>query len=212
MHRIDVPDGFQETSPDVLDAFARKDPRLAAACEAGRADRAITQVLAGGVDLLERYTHTLDDQSRALLTAAMDIRRLGRSGPLPGRCSSRRRPATSLPASGSPVPTGSPPPSGPRPRNSVGSARSPRSGPRPASASRTGTCYTTTWSNTPTRRAVRIPYPRPSGKHSRRTRLIRTSWRGSRWRRSTEGCTSTRTGLRSRLGTTPMRWGSWLTG
>lgn len=84
--KIDVPDDFSNATADELaelQALAAEDPRLAAALQTGGPEMKITQVLAGGLMVVDRYEHTLDDHSKALITAAMDARRLGHREPLP---------------------------------------------------------------------------------------------------------------------------------
>jgi TPR repeat protein len=61
------------------------DPRLAAAAEAAGMDRNVIQVLAGGPGLVQRYEHPAGAEDRygqAVVTAAMDIRRLGHESPI----------------------------------------------------------------------------------------------------------------------------------
>jgi len=81
--RIFVPANFSEASVGELDAAARNDPRLSLALRSAGSERGMTQVLAGGVQLIDRYKVTLDSYSRAVLTAAMDCSRLGYDSPLP---------------------------------------------------------------------------------------------------------------------------------
>jgi hypothetical protein len=78
---IEVPDIF--TGPDLaaLDEQAATDPRLVEARDHAEEGQ-ITQYLAGGPALLERYT-TAPPAAKAVITAAMDARRLGHSLPLP---------------------------------------------------------------------------------------------------------------------------------
>jgi hypothetical protein len=80
---IRLPDSFTGTD---LDAARRRteqagDPRLAEALRRASAGR-LTQYLAGGPALLERYTNT-EPAARAILDAAIDARRLGHSLALP---------------------------------------------------------------------------------------------------------------------------------
>jgi len=86
VRKIDVPDDFSTAEPADLRELSRAadhDPRLAAAQRAGGDGLHITQVLAGGVQLLERYLHPSDPYSRAVVTAAMDARRLGHLDAIP---------------------------------------------------------------------------------------------------------------------------------
>ena len=82
---IDVPDRF---TPADLEAAARTgDPVLAAAAAAAAAagqDGQVIQYLAGVPDLLGRYAgHGGNPYGQAVITAAMDITRLGHATPLP---------------------------------------------------------------------------------------------------------------------------------
>jgi len=84
--KIEVPDDFSTAEPGDLRELGRAanhDPRLAAAQRAGGDGLQITQVLAGGVLLRERYQHPLDPYSHAVVTAAMDARRLGHWDAIP---------------------------------------------------------------------------------------------------------------------------------
>jgi hypothetical protein len=80
--RVLVPGNFSDTSDGELGAVARKDRRLNVALMSAGAEHNLTQVLAGGVQLVERYQVTLDVHSRSLLTAAMDCSRLGYGSPM----------------------------------------------------------------------------------------------------------------------------------
>jgi tetratricopeptide (TPR) repeat protein len=80
-HGLPVPPVFSDADLRSLAEHAEEDPRLAyAADHAGSG--AITQYLAGGPALLERY-RTAPDGARALIEAAMDARRLGHGPALP---------------------------------------------------------------------------------------------------------------------------------
>jgi TPR repeat protein len=86
VRKIEVPDDFSTAEPGdlrELDRAADHDPRLAAAQRAGGDGLQITQVLAGGVLMLDRYLHPPDIYSRAVVTAAMDARRLGHWDAIP---------------------------------------------------------------------------------------------------------------------------------
>jgi hypothetical protein len=77
-HEIDVPDSFSRTDIAALDTTADADPRLTEAAQ--RADHAqITQYLAGVPVLMARYNKARAAE-RALIHAAMDVRRMG-AGP-----------------------------------------------------------------------------------------------------------------------------------
>ena len=83
--KIHVPDDFSSAGPGELRELGRAaehDPRLAAAQRTGGDRLQITQVLAGGVLLLQRYLRPPDIYSRAVVRAAMDARRLGHSDPI----------------------------------------------------------------------------------------------------------------------------------
>ncbi|MFI7174720.1 hypothetical protein [Streptomyces spororaveus] len=80
---IDVPPFF--TSEDLRAADTAQDASLTAARVSAK-DGRITQTLAAGVQLLDRYTSAVqapDCYSRALITSAMDATRLGCGSPLP---------------------------------------------------------------------------------------------------------------------------------
>ena len=81
--RIWVPGNFSDASEGELNAAARRDQRLSIALMSAGQERGMTQVLAGGVQLVERYQVTLDVHSRAVLTAAMDCSRLEYRSPIP---------------------------------------------------------------------------------------------------------------------------------
>jgi TPR repeat protein len=83
--RIDIPEAFTVADRQELSRQQAADPRLAIAAATARSDGKITQVLAGGPELLRRYQHPDDAQGRygnAVVTAAMDIRRLGHESPI----------------------------------------------------------------------------------------------------------------------------------
>jgi hypothetical protein len=77
-HNIHLPDAFTGADLETLTGQATRDPRLAEAREHAR-DGQITQYLAGGPVLLDRYQQALP-ATTALIHAAMDARRLG-AGP-----------------------------------------------------------------------------------------------------------------------------------
>ena len=86
VRKVEVPDDFSSAEPGDLRELGRAadhDPRLAAARRAGGDGLQITQVLAGGVLLLDRYLHPTDVYSHAVVTAAMDARRLGHWDAIP---------------------------------------------------------------------------------------------------------------------------------
>ncbi|MFJ1730617.1 hypothetical protein [Streptomyces sp. NPDC088254] len=77
-HKIKVPDKFTDADVAALTDTAGRDPRLGEAAAHAR-DGHITQYLAGGLLLLDRYEDA-PPAARALIHAAMDARRLG-AGP-----------------------------------------------------------------------------------------------------------------------------------
>jgi TPR repeat protein len=86
VRKIEVPENFGSAEPADLRELGLatdRDPRLAAAQRAGGETLQITQVLAGGVQMLGRYLHPPDPYSRAVITAPMDARRLGHRDPIP---------------------------------------------------------------------------------------------------------------------------------
>jgi hypothetical protein len=72
---IAVSDAFTEPALRAVQAAAKTDPRLAEAVRQAQ-DRHITQYLAGGPALLERYRNA-PAPAKALIEAAMDARRMG---------------------------------------------------------------------------------------------------------------------------------------
>jgi hypothetical protein len=83
--RVEVPETFTGTDLLLLRGVLGADPRLATAAEAARRDGKVVQVLAGGPELVQRYDHPADAEDRfgkALLTAAMDARRVGCETPV----------------------------------------------------------------------------------------------------------------------------------
>ena len=83
--RVDVPEVFEGRDLAQLNRVVANDPRLATAAEAARRDGKLVQVLAGGPELVQRYDHPADAEDRfgkAVLTAAMDARRLGCESPI----------------------------------------------------------------------------------------------------------------------------------
>jgi hypothetical protein len=83
--KIDVPDDFSTASAAELTdlrRLAETDPRLAAAIRFGGENLMITQNLAGGPLMLDRYHHDLDPHAKAIQSAAMDAIRMGHQAPL----------------------------------------------------------------------------------------------------------------------------------
>ena len=74
--KVDVPDRFDDQDLKTAQALAIKDLRLAVALATQR-ERGVTQVLAGGPDLINRWHNASDPYGKAVLTAAIDARRIG---------------------------------------------------------------------------------------------------------------------------------------
>ena len=94
--RVDVPETFTGRDRAQLGRVLATDPRLAAAAAAAERDGKVVQVLAGGPELVQRYDHPADAEDRfgkAVLTAAMDARRVGCESPIGGRSWSAAAPA-----------------------------------------------------------------------------------------------------------------------
>jgi hypothetical protein len=77
---ISVPAAF--TAPQVAELIRAGDPRLAQAAEAAARDGQVVQFLAGAPDLLARYEYA-PPAAKALISAAIDARRLGTGVALP---------------------------------------------------------------------------------------------------------------------------------
>jgi hypothetical protein len=89
--RILVSDRLDSAQRGNLAGLARSDARLEAALEAARADGSVIQHLTGGPELLRgygpdpRHPGTLfNEVEHALVTSALDARRLGHESPVPG--------------------------------------------------------------------------------------------------------------------------------
>jgi uncharacterized protein YidB (DUF937 family) len=83
--RVDVPEAFTGRDRAQLGRVATTDPRLAAAAAATERDGKVIQVLAGGPEIVQRYDHPADADDRfgkAVVTAAMDARRVGCESPI----------------------------------------------------------------------------------------------------------------------------------
>ncbi len=83
--RVEVPEVFADEDLAELYRHSRADGRLETAADAARSDGKVIQVLAGGPALVHRYEYPADAEARygeALVTAAMDIRRLGHELPI----------------------------------------------------------------------------------------------------------------------------------
>ena len=74
--KIDVPDRFDEHELKLARRLATRDPRLAVALATQR-DHGLTQVLAGGPALIDRLQNAPSPYGKAVITAAIDARRLG---------------------------------------------------------------------------------------------------------------------------------------
>ncbi|MFB8136333.1 tetratricopeptide repeat protein [Streptomyces mirabilis] len=82
----DVPDRFGAADLTALTEQINHDTSLATAHVASRATGMVTQTLAAGPDLVDHYEHPtglLGPYGKALITAAVDARRLGVTAPLP---------------------------------------------------------------------------------------------------------------------------------
>ncbi len=83
--RVDVPEAFTGRDRAQLGRVVTTDPRLAAAAAAAERDGKVVQVLAGGPELVQRYDHPADAEDlfgKAVVTAAIDARRLGCESPI----------------------------------------------------------------------------------------------------------------------------------
>ena len=103
-HRITVPDCLTARQQREFAKLAAADERMGAALEASGPDGDVIQHLTGGPELLHAYTNggLFTPVEHALITAALDVRRLGHQGPIPaallaaaadGYLSSRQRPS-----------------------------------------------------------------------------------------------------------------------
>jgi hypothetical protein len=83
--RLEVPEVFADEDLAELRRQMGNDQRLEAAARAAYSDGKVIQVLAGGPALVLRYERPADGDERygqAVVTAAMDIRRLGHEAPI----------------------------------------------------------------------------------------------------------------------------------
>ncbi|WP_152627917.1 hypothetical protein [Streptacidiphilus neutrinimicus] len=80
---ITVPDAFTEPQMGDLRRLARVDPALEMALDWVSAPSEVTQTLAAGPELLDRWVHATNPYGGAVLTAAIDARRLGVRSMLP---------------------------------------------------------------------------------------------------------------------------------
>lgn len=82
--RVNVPDKLDEDQLADFAALADGDERISAAVAAGESDGRVIQHLTGGPELLRGFQDDLfTPVEKALITAAVDARRLGHTGPLP---------------------------------------------------------------------------------------------------------------------------------
>lgn len=72
---------FTRGERDCAASLAHADPRLAIALQ--ESNFGPTQVLAGAPQLVDRWEHASDPYAKAVMTAAIDLRRLGHLAPLP---------------------------------------------------------------------------------------------------------------------------------
>ncbi|MFE3443547.1 hypothetical protein ACFXNW_10990 [Nocardia sp. NPDC059180] len=79
---IEVPGRFAGADLAAMRGAAEQDPRLAVAYERAE-DGEITQYLAGGPELVDRYEHQAGVTARAVIEAAMDALRMGHPNVLP---------------------------------------------------------------------------------------------------------------------------------
>jgi hypothetical protein len=77
---IDVPDAFTETELNRAALAARSDLRLRTALDS--TDAGLTQVLAAGPELVRRWENAGESYGKAVITAALDARRVGAHAPL----------------------------------------------------------------------------------------------------------------------------------
>ena len=181
-HRITVPDCLTGHQQQELAALAASDKRLAAALAASGPDGDVIQHLTGGPELLHAYTSggLFTPVEHALITAALDARRLGHQSPFPPRCWRQLPTATCPPGSAQATPTGplrrspaSPSARGPmaaEPTSAMPSPRSRRCGhdpemPRPAMSPTTTSTIT----------AATIVSPNTSRPHSGNALLSQTT-------------------------------------
>ncbi|MFE3193917.1 hypothetical protein ACFXHA_33285 [Nocardia sp. NPDC059240] len=78
---IDVPSSFSK--PEIKHARQTLGPELAEVIDAAAASGELIQNLAGGPQLVKMYTHPHDAYLAAVLTAAMDLFRIGHTLPIP---------------------------------------------------------------------------------------------------------------------------------
>ncbi|WP_405180957.1 ATP-binding protein [Nocardia sp. NBC_01377] len=79
---LEVPDSFADADPTELAAAAEVDPRMRFAADHAEDDR-VTQYLAGGPELVRRYSRELTIAAKAIVRIAMDARRMGHRNEIP---------------------------------------------------------------------------------------------------------------------------------
>ncbi|WP_435221808.1 tetratricopeptide repeat protein [Streptomyces sp. Tue6028] len=82
-HLLEVPDNFSGSCLAAAEEEAAADASLAIALESAE-DHQICQALAAGPDLLRHWRHASNPYGKALITAAIEARRLGHREPLSG--------------------------------------------------------------------------------------------------------------------------------
>ncbi|MEU1209434.1 hypothetical protein [Nocardia sp. NPDC005825] len=80
---ITVPPVFSGVDLEAMRRAAEQDPRLAQAFARATRSGQITQYLAGGPELIDRYEHQVTEAARVAITAAIDAVRLGHRNVLP---------------------------------------------------------------------------------------------------------------------------------
>ncbi|MFE3902866.1 tetratricopeptide repeat protein [Streptomyces sp. NPDC059153] len=83
-YRVDIPARFTESTLSEIREQAAADPSLSLTLSAGTSS--VTQFLAAAPDLLDHYEHAIGPEGpygKAVITAAMDVRRLGFNGDIP---------------------------------------------------------------------------------------------------------------------------------
>ncbi|EFC83288.1 TIR domain-containing protein [Parafrankia sp. EUN1f] len=78
-HIIDIPEDLSEAERARAEARAKKDPRLRLALNSE--DQGVIQVIAAGPDLVRRWDQAPNPYGKAIITAAVDVRRLGARTP-----------------------------------------------------------------------------------------------------------------------------------
>jgi hypothetical protein len=79
----DIPDTFTHADRQELERLAADDASLTAAIRAASPAGEVTQTLAAAPELMDHWLHAPDPYGKAVITAAVDARRLGVQAPLP---------------------------------------------------------------------------------------------------------------------------------